>query len=78
MGYLVSTEQLGWPGQESGVMERAGIFQKRLQYPIDPSVATATCHLQRSPEENALCGFPWEGLIQVPGGRECEALRPKV
>ena len=69
---IVATERLGWPGKESSRLERAGILQKRLVYPRNSGAPTATCHLQPSAEEPALCGFPWEGLVAVPGGQEFE------
>jgi hypothetical protein len=67
VSYVVGTERLGGPGAESGRWERAGIFQGKLQYPTDLDMPTATCHVQPSREEKALCGLPWEALIEVPG-----------
>jgi len=67
MAVLVSTERLGWPGNESGFMERWGVLQKRASYPQRPDEPTATCHLQPSDTQDALCGYEWEGLVRVPG-----------
>jgi hypothetical protein len=67
MAVLVSTERLGWPGDESGLMERWGLLQKRASYPRCPDEPTATCHLQLSDTQDALCGYAWEGLVAVPG-----------
>ena len=67
MTFVVAAERLGRPGEDSGMLERLGILQRQLRYPIEPDVPTELCHLQRSSDENALCGFPWERLILVPG-----------
>jgi hypothetical protein len=87
---VVATERLGWPGKESGWLERSGIFQKRDRYPSSPDEPTATCHLQPADDQNALCGYPWETLVTVPGQPEwadldewlrcnrCDALRSAV
>ncbi len=75
---IVSTERLGWPGRESGLLERLGISQKRLVYPHDAATPTATCHLQRSPDENALCGYPWECLGVIPGEPGWTDLHPDL
>jgi len=39
---------------------------------------TATCHLQRNDEENALCGYEWEGLRRVPGDPGWTDLHPDL
>jgi len=72
MALLVATERLGWPGEESGRLERAGFVQRRLTYPSNPEEPTATCHLQRAEDEDALCGYQWEGLVRVPGATTLE------
>lgn len=64
---LISTERLGWPGKESGYLERLGFSQQRRVYPTNPETPTAACHLQPAPDQNALCGYPWEMLVAVPG-----------
>ncbi len=48
--------------------------QTRMVYEINSAEPTATCHLQPSPECEALCGFPWENLIEIPDGRTWRAL----
>jgi hypothetical protein len=63
VAYVVGTERLGWPSEESRWAERTG-FQ---QYFREPEVPTATCHLQLAADQAALCGFPWEALVEVPG-----------
>lgn len=67
MALLVATERLGWPGKESGWWERAGVVQKEMTYPTSPDEPTAACHLQPAEDQNALCGYPWEMLVRVPG-----------
>lgn len=66
-GLIVSTERLGMPGDESGRVERSGVVQRRLVYPTDSDRPTATCHLQPTEHDRALCGYQWEGLVPVPG-----------
>ena len=67
MDFIVSTERLGVPGEESSRLERQGYVQKSLEYSNQPDEPTATCHLQPSHGQNALCGYQWEGLVVVPG-----------
>ncbi len=67
MPVFVATERLGIPGDDSSRPERRGVVQKQLVYPTESDQPTATCHLQPDPQENALCGYQWEGLIAVPG-----------
>jgi len=74
MALIVATERLGRPGAESGWLERAGIVQKRGRYPTSPDQPTATCHLQPADNQNALCGYQWEGLTAVPGQPEWSEL----
>jgi hypothetical protein len=64
--FIVSTERLGVPGDESGWLERRGIKQTRLTYPNESERPTGTCHLQPDQRQNALCGYQWEGLVLVP------------
>jgi len=66
-GALISTERLGTPGRESSWFERRGYSQRHLVYPNEPDAPTATCHVQPGPGVKALCGFPWERLVSVPG-----------
>lgn len=67
MTLIVSTERLGLPADDASWSERKGFVQKSLEYPIDPERPTATCHLQEAAETEALCGYPWEMLVPVPG-----------
>jgi hypothetical protein len=67
MAVIVSTERLGLPDDDASWLERKGIVQKSLSYPVNPDRPTATCHLQEAPEANALCGYQWEMLSPVPG-----------
>jgi len=62
----------GWDGRarRRDWLERSGIAQKRGRYPNSPNAPTATCHLQPADNENALCGYQWEGLIAAPGQPE--------
>ena len=75
---IVATERLGLPGDESSRLERSGIVQRRLVYPTDSTVPTATCHEQLREDENALCGFPCEALVAVPGVLALEELDPSL
>ena len=58
----VATERLGRPRRG-----RADIIQTKLVYPIDSDTPTALCHLMPAPEKPAVCGFPWEALVEVAG-----------
>jgi hypothetical protein len=76
----VSTERLGWPRRRgwrilTGVL---GEYQGRMRYEVEPDMPTATCHLQPSEGEPALCGYPWEGLIRVPGNPQWTDLHPDM
>jgi hypothetical protein len=68
MDFILSTERLGFPGEEATWGERRGYVQKTLTYPDRPEEPTATCHLQPGVHLDALCGYQWEGLVEVPGG----------
>ena len=78
MTLIVATEQLGWPGDESSWLERKGLLQKRARYPNRPDEPAATCHLQPSEQEPALCGHPWEVLSRVPGDPGWTELHPEM
>ncbi|GAA4475419.1 hypothetical protein GCM10023170_098550 [Phytohabitans houttuyneae] len=69
MQHLVATERLGWPRDRwwHALTAVFGETQSRLRYDIEPDSPTATCHLQPRDDVNALCGFPWECLVLVPG-----------
>lgn len=83
--YLVSTERLGWPRRRW--WDRPWALPLRVLFPWEiqsqrvhedsPEVPTATCHLQPSGEEPALCGYPWEGLIG-PGDGQWTDLHPEM
>lgn len=75
---LVATERLGWPGRESGRLERWGLVQRKLQYPTQPNDPTATCHLMVDESTPALCGYEWEGLVAVPGAPGREEFDPEL
>jgi len=66
---LVATERLGRPKRSGG-----NVVQTKLEYPTDSDTPTATCHVLPSAEEAALCGYPWEALVEVPGCPEFLAL----
>lgn len=68
---FVSTERLGSPhGFAARVLG--------LSRPADEDQPTATCHLQVMEEENALCGYEWEGLTRVPGDPTWIDLHPEL
>jgi hypothetical protein len=75
---IVSTERLGLPGEESTMLERRGIVQRRLTYPYDSDTPTATCHLQPADDERALCGYQWEGLVRVPGAKSFDDIAEEL
>jgi hypothetical protein len=64
---IVSTERLGFLGDDASWVERKGYVQRSPSYENHPDQPTATCHLQEGPEVNALCGYQWESLSPVPG-----------
>jgi hypothetical protein len=64
---LVATERLGWPVPRRGWRRwLPWETQKEMVYDDRSNEPTATCHLQRHENENALCGYEWEGLVPVP------------
>src|SRR5688572_8180374 len=67
--YLVATERLGWPPRRwwHAVTQFLGEYQGRRQYDDAPNEPTATCHLQVDERTDALCDYPWQCLIAVPG-----------
>ena len=68
MRYLVATERLGWPPPRRGLTRfLPWEVQTRHQYDCQPERPTATCHLQTASDSPALCGHPWECLIEIPG-----------
>ncbi len=64
---LVVTERLGRPRWGT-----ANFVQTKLVYPIDADTPTARCHLLPAPQQPALCGFPWEVLVEVPGANDLD------
>jgi hypothetical protein len=60
---IVATERLGKP-------RGLGILQRRASHRRDQGEPSATCHLQPSPTENALCGYEWEGLTTIPRSQD--------
>ena len=74
MDLIVGTERLGLPSNPNW-RERHG-WTLRLQNDVEPDVPTATCHLQSSAEEPALCGYQWEGLVSVPGSPDWADIEP--
>lgn len=68
---FVSTERLGPPrGIAAGVL---GVSRRAAG-----DAPTATCHLQVREEENAICGYEWEGLTRVPGAPRWADLHPEL
>lgn len=78
MDYVVSTERLGWPGDESSRFERSGLVQCRLVYPTQSDLPTASCHVQQGVKQKALCGHPSETLIEVPGHPTFDQVDPEL
>jgi hypothetical protein len=76
--YIVATERLGWPRRRWWQFLTVFVFfielQMRSRYDIEPDTPTATCHLQPRDDQNALCGYPWEVLVSVPGNPEWAGL----
>lgn len=52
--------------------------QRRLVYDDRPDEPRATCHLQVTEEQDALCGFQWDGLVIVPGDPGWTDLHPSL
>lgn len=79
---ITATERLGWPPpprwrwwhwlwlRPLWPLE----VQDRLVYEDQADTPTATCHLQVSEESPALCDYPWEILVAVPGNPPFESL----
>jgi hypothetical protein len=80
--YVIGTERLGWPKQRWWTVPFKLLlpveYQGKLQYEDSPNEPTATCHLQPSPEEPALCGHPWEMLAVLPGRSSWTDLHPEM
>jgi hypothetical protein len=74
----VATERLGWPPGRKRWRRWFGELQTRMVYDDRPNEPTATCHLQRHEDENALCGYHWEGLVLVPGSPTWTDLHPNL
>ena len=68
---FVSTERLGSP---NGIAARMLGLSRRW----DEDQPSATCHLQVKDEENALCGYEWEGLTRAPGDPTWSDLHPAL
>jgi hypothetical protein len=77
MRWLVATERLGWPRHRWWQIWPWEV-QTRRQYEIEPERPTATCHLQTSDREPALCGYEWEGLIAIPTQPDWYDLHPDM
>lgn len=77
MSWLVTTERLGWPRHRWWQVWPWEI-QHRQQYDIEPERPTATCHLQPSDREKALCGYEWNGLIAIPTQPDWYDLHPDM
>lgn len=67
----VATERLGSP-------HHLWDWLRGRPRPHDIGRPTATCHLQLEDEENALCGYQWEGLNRVPGNPTWTDLHPDL
>ena len=70
---IVATERLGRPRRGG-----ANVIQTKLVYPIDSDTPTALCHLLPGPEQPALCGIPWEALVEVPGATALDDVPPEL
>jgi hypothetical protein len=76
---LVATERLGWPLPSQGWRRwLPWETQRRIVYDDRPEEPSATCHLQKQDRERALCGYPWERLIVVPGSPKWTDLHPDI
>jgi hypothetical protein len=79
--YVVATERRGWPKRREWAAPFVlllGEWQGKLRYEDSPDEPTATCHLQTSPEEAALCDHPWEALGVIPGQPSWADLHPEM
>lgn len=74
----MATERLGWPRWRRWSPSNLVEVQRRLVYDDEPSRPTATCHLQTADDTSALCGFPWEMLIEIPGPVGWQELHPDL
>src|SRR5688572_3751459 len=68
VSYIASTERLGWPDRRwwTAILFFVEV-QAKLQYDNEPDRPTATRHLQPAEDVAAICGYPWELLVPVPG-----------
>ena len=74
---FVATERLGWPRATTGWRRLIPWqTQHRLTYADGSEQPTATCHLQRTSDEPARCGFASEGLVRVPSDPAWTDLHP--
>jgi hypothetical protein len=72
-GAFVSTERLGRRrGIVALVLDHGPVAFKSADQP------TATCHLQLADDENALCGYEWEGLRRIPGDPGWKEFHPAL
>lgn len=75
--YIVATERLGGPNERRWRLPfRFVEIRTQMVYEDSPDEPTATCHLQRSEGESALCGFQWEGRVAVPQQPAWRSLHP--
>jgi len=65
---IVATERLGYPPPRTG-WRRFVPWESQVELVFDdrPDEVTSTCHLQPDERTAALCGYPWERLIRIPG-----------
>lgn len=77
-GHVVATERLGWPRRRRWSLFGLVEVQRKLVYDDDPDRPTATCHLQTADDSAALCGYPWEMLIEIPGPVGWQELHPDL
>lgn len=72
-GAFVSTERLG---RQRGVVAR--LLGREGRVAESTGEPTATCHLQLTDDDNAVCDFEWEGLSRVPGDPGWKDLHPDL
>src|SRR5438477_9611173 len=78
-GFVVSTERLGWPPPRHGWRRWVPWeTQTQMVYDDRPDEPSATCHLQRDEQSKALCGYPWEQLVAIPGAPSWTDLHPEM